>query len=191
MKAQIFAVIAVGSVGLLAACSGLPNTHSSTSTTDQKSATELNQSANKTSEEMAANPSSDEAETMTKTTAKSDLLTTIDVQLTGDQISLDATQADAGPVSFAIRNTSHQPLDFVLLKTDLPTDQIPTKSGKVDLTNTAVKQVGQLVTSPMPANGDETITRTLTPGNYVLMAYRPEHIQTAMTQVITIKAAGI
>lgn len=120
-----------------------------------------------------------------------ELYSTIDVNVVDGKITATYDKADAGPVSFNIHNGSGEPLDMVLLKTDLPATQIPIKEGKIDLSNQDVTEVGRLATSPMVANGEETIMHTLEPGNYLLLAYAPGHIDTAMHHKIMVQRPGM
>lgn len=189
MKAKLFSAIAAGSVLFVVGCSnGL-------TTSQDKAAGTLSQNEKPALQESTSNKAADEMETASRaetqetdrlTAEQSDLLTTIDVQLTGDKITLDHDKAYAGPVSFDIRNKTDEPLDVVLLKTNLPVDEIPITNGQVDFTNSTVERVGYLATSPMAAGGQETITRDLRPGNYVLMSYVPGKIDMAQKQAFTV-----
>ncbi len=165
MNPKLFAAIATGSVLLMVGCSS-PSSLQGEAPTAQRETP---------------------AQTSSKAAGKSEIVNIISAQLSSEKITLDRDKVDAGPVSFEIRNGSSEPLDVILLKTDLPASQIPLKEGKVDTTNGDVKQVGQLVTSPMPANGDETIVRTLEPGNYLMMVYHPGKIDMAMTRQIIVQ----
>lgn len=199
MKSTVFAAIAVGSMLLLVGCDTVSHSEQA-HIPSQKEPTELHNSTADIAAKDIDHDVAHDLESVSTHTAKSvaqtphegaELLNTIDVQLTHDKIVVDYAQADAGPVSFDIRNRSRQPLEVVLLKTGLPLHDIPTKDGKVDLKNPEVKQMGELVTNPLPVDGDETLTRTLEPGKYVVMAYVPNQIESAMKQVITIRPAGI
>jgi hypothetical protein len=192
MKPTVFAAIAASSMLLFVGCSSPgsqagqadktapKDTTTLSETTKQDAAKDMGTTSaenNKSATEMASAPSTDTS--------------TVDVQLDSSQMFLNSETVDAGSVSLDIQNNSKEPLEVYLLKTDLPAGQIPTKAGKIDLASDAVKQVGELVTNPMPANGQETLTRTLEPGKYVLMAYTPGHIESAISQAITVKAPGI
>jgi hypothetical protein len=193
MKAKLFSAIAAGSILFVVGCSnGL--------TTSQDKAGTLSQTEKSALQDSGSGKATDEMETASRietqkanqvATEKSELLTTIDVQLTGDKMTLDHDKAEAGPVSFDIRNETNDPLDVVLFKTNLPVDEIPITNGRVDFTNSTVERVGYLSTSPMAAGRQETITRDLRPGNYVLMAYIPGKIDMAHKQVITVREPGI
>jgi hypothetical protein len=193
MKAKLFSAITAGTVLFAVGCSnGL--------TTSQGKAGTSSQTEKSALKESTSNQAADEMETASRTEAqnanqvaeeKSELLTTIDVRLAGDKMTLDHDKAEAGPVSFDIRNETNDPLDVVLLKTNLPVNEIPITNGQVDFTNSTVERVGHLATSPMATGGQETITRDLRPGNYVLMSYIPGKIDMAHKQVITVREPGI
>lgn len=191
MKPKLFAAIAAGSMLLLIGCSAVPDSPKKADITVQQEAENVYESTAKEVAKEFESGSQKEAQAQSEVTSgRTEILNTIDVQISREKISLDYDTVDAGPVSLDIHNGSNQPLDVVLLKTDLPADQIPTKSGHIDVTNAAVKPVAHLVTSPMPAGGDETLVRTLEPGQYVLFAYEPGKIAAAITQTITIQTAG-
>jgi hypothetical protein len=192
MKTPFFATIATGSLLLLVGCSNLANLPDKTDSASQKAAPESAEPmTQKTAKDLQAAEKSELHQTSEAAAGNSEILSTILVQIRPEKIQADIARADAGPVSFDIRNASDEPQEVVLLKTELPADQIPTKAGKVDLTHSDVKEVGQLTTNPMPAKHSETLTRTLEPGEYVLVAYTPGKIEAAKTQVFTIKPAGI
>jgi hypothetical protein len=192
MKTLFFVTVTTGSLLLLVGCSNLANLPDKTDSASQKEATESAESMTQnTAKDLQAAENSEAHQVNEAAAGNSEILSTILVQIRPEKIHADITRVNAGPVSFDIRNTSDEPQEIVLLKTDLPADQIPIKADKVDLTHSDVKEVGQLVTSPMPAKHSETLTRTLEPGQYVLMAYPPGQIEAARTQTFTIKAVGI
>ncbi|WP_155523996.1 hypothetical protein [Nodosilinea nodulosa] len=181
MNPKFLAAIATGSMLLMIGCSAPANLQGKAASAHNKMASQPGSATHDTAKSMAKPLAAEKPETVN----------TIDVQLSNSKLMLDHDRVDAGLISLDIRNSSGGPLDVVLLKTDLPTNQIPIKEGKVDTANAAVKQVGQLINSPMPANGNEAIIHTLEPGNYVLMAYQPGKADRAMTHTIIVQAAGI
>jgi hypothetical protein len=192
MKPPLFTAIATGSLLLLVGCSSPGNLFGKADLAPQQEATESAEPMTQnTTEDLQTAEKSETNQADTVAAGNSEILSTILVQITPEKIQANITRADAGPVSFDIRNTGNEPQEVMLLKSALPADQIPTKAGKVDLTSSDVKEVGQLVTNPMPTNRSETLTRTLEPGEYILMAYTPGKIEAAKTQVFTIKPVGI
>ncbi len=183
MKPKALIAIAAGSLLFLAGCgtvASLPNKTDSTTAEDTTSQTD------KMGLDKDTNTTRESQDTKAIASAAKELLNTIDVEITSEEVMANFTRVDAGSVSFDIRNSSEQPQSVLLLRTDLPDAQIPIKEGKVDLSQQGVSEVGKLVTDPMTVNDDETITRTLTPGTYVLMAYTPGEIELAKKQIITV-----
>lgn len=192
MKSTVFAAIAASSMLLFVGCSNPSNLMGQADKTASKDTTTLSETPKQDATKDMGSASAEGDQSATEmATAPSEDLSTIDVQLDSSQMLLDYDTVEAGAVSLDIQNNSKEPFEVYLLKTDLPAGQIPTKAGKINLTSDTVKQVGELVTNPMPASGQETLTRNLEPGKYVLMAYSPGHIQTAVSQPITVKAPGI
>lgn len=184
MKPRLMTLLLASSMVLFAGCSSMSKPGDKASTTPSSETAEINKSATEAHRDTTKTSE-------TQTTERGELYNSIDVEVANGRITATYDEADAGPVSFNIHNGSGEPLDVVVLKTDLPASQIPIKEGKIDLSNQSVTEVGHLSTSPIAVNGEETIIHTLEPGNYLLMAYAPGHIDTAMHHKITVQRPGV
>jgi len=93
------------------------------------------------------------------------------VSLTDIAIKLDQGWTSAGPVTFSIKNVGTVVHQLVVLKTDIPQNQIP-----VGTTPGTVTQPGFVGTTALiNPGGSATLTLPLTSGNYVLLCNQPAH----------------
>jgi uncharacterized cupredoxin-like copper-binding protein len=105
--------------------------------------------------------------------------TTVNVTLT-DPVSssefdliADATSAPEGEVTFQITNEGGIDHDFVVIRTDLPIDQLPMveKDNTIDLSQVDV--VGS--TPVIPKGGSDSLTLNMSAGRYILLCNVPGH----------------
>ncbi len=94
------------------------------------------------------------------------------VTLNDIAIKLDRSSAPAGSVTFSIKNAGTVIHQLVVIKTDIPQNQIP-----VDPTKPAmVTEPGFIVQTPtISPGGTATLTMALGSGKYVLMCNQPAH----------------
>jgi uncharacterized cupredoxin-like copper-binding protein len=94
------------------------------------------------------------------------------VTLNDIAIKLDRSSAPAGSVTFSIKNGGTVIHQLVVIKTDIPQNQIP-----VDPTQPAmVTEPGFIMQTPLiNPGGTATLTMTLGSGKYVLMCNQPAH----------------
>ena len=86
------------------------------------------------------------------------------------QISLASTTLPSGEITFKITNDGDKKHEFVIRKTDTPSDSLPTNdAGEVD-EDAAGTEVGDPseVEDVEPGSSDNTLTVTLQPGHYVI-----------------------
>jgi hypothetical protein len=83
-------------------------------------------------------------------------------------ITLDKTSLPEGPIEFTIKNDGQEQHEFVILRTDIAPDELPTNDdGSADLD---APDVDELHTVDELDDGDETgRTYTLDAGNYVFI----------------------
>ena len=100
-------------------------------------------------------------------------------------ITLDESSAPAGEVTFDVTNEAEQPHEFVVFKTDLAEDQLPTDDeGNVDEEGDGVELVDELEDI---APGDEpTLTVDLDAANYVIICNLPGHYKQGMHASFTV-----
>ena len=93
----------------------------------------------------------------------------VNVSITEFAITLDATSAPAGSVTFNITNnhlrTRALTHEFVVIRTDLAVDALPTGGGQVD--ESALEVLGR--TGRLEEGASELLTLELTPGAYLLI----------------------
>ena|SRR5438034_11443196 len=94
-------------------------------------------------------------------------------------ISLDSTSAKAGSVTFNVHNDGPSTHEFVVFKTDLAPDKLPTASdGTVDEEGQGVTHIDEI--EDIAAGSDQSLTVTLEAGNYVVICNLPGHYQQGM-----------
>ena len=100
-------------------------------------------------------------------------------------ITLDESSASAGEVTFDVTNEAEQPHEFVVFKTDLAEDQLPTDDeGNVDEEGDGVELVDELEDI---APGDEpSLTVDLDAANYVIICNLPGHYKQGMHASFTV-----
>jgi uncharacterized cupredoxin-like copper-binding protein len=107
----------------------------------------------------------------------------VNVKMTTYKFQVDKPNIPSGPVTFHVTNTAEeQEHEMVLLKTDLPGNQLPTNDqGLVDeekLQSKGEVEVGQGETKDLSVD--------LTPGHYVLLCNEPGHYKNNMFLDITV-----
>ena len=108
------------------------------------------------------------------------------------QISLESTNIKAGDVRFDIKNDGDKDHEFVVVKTDLAPDALPTTdTGEVDEEGTGFEAIGELE-DIKSGTSDGTVTLTLTPGKYVVFCnvYAEDlaHYQKGMRLAFTVSS---
>jgi uncharacterized cupredoxin-like copper-binding protein len=98
-------------------------------------------------------------------------------------VKLDRTSVGSGPVTFAIKNSGSVIHELVLLKTDVPQDQIPVDPSKPGM----VSQPGFLgQTGTLAPGATTTLSLTLASGKYVLLCNQPAHYLIGMHTGFTV-----
>ncbi len=99
-----------------------------------------------------------------------ELLSTVDVKLTNGRVKISQPQAGAGALDFNVRNETKLPLNVSIVQTTLEPSQLMVKAGKIDAAQSGVKTVAELRTDPIEGGQQETMTKTLPPGDYQVVA---------------------
>ena len=99
-----------------------------------------------------------------------------------------STTPGSGSVTFTVSNDGTVPHEFVVLKTDTPSAEIPLGKfeGEPDRINedTAGTNVGE--TGDMEPGTTKTVTIDLAPGHYVFLCNLPGHFQSGMHFDVTV-----
>ncbi|MEA2556917.1 MAG: hypothetical protein QOG88_455 [Actinomycetota bacterium] len=102
-------------------------------------------------------------------------------------ISLDSSSAPAGKVTFTVANAGPSVHEFVVFKTDLPEDQLPTDSkGDVDESGTGVTHIDE-IEDIAAGSTDSTLKVDLESGSYVLICNLPGHYGLGMHASFTVE----
>jgi uncharacterized cupredoxin-like copper-binding protein len=100
-------------------------------------------------------------------------------------ISLESTDLPAGKTTFDVTNDAGQTHEFVVVKTDLAEDALPTdENGDVDEEGEGMEPVDEI--EDITAGTTKSLTVSLDPGNYVLICNLPSHYRQGMYQAITV-----
>ena len=101
-------------------------------------------------------------------------------------ITLDANSAEAGEVTFDVTNEADQTHEFVVLKTDIAEDQLPTDdAGDVDEAgDPGIELIDEI--EDIAGGATPTLTVNLEAGNYVLICNLPGHYAEGMHASFTV-----
>jgi uncharacterized cupredoxin-like copper-binding protein len=100
-------------------------------------------------------------------------------------ITLDSSSANAGSVTFNIENQGPSTHEFVVFKTKLAQDQLPTgNDGTVDEEAKGLDHVDEV--EDIAAGSSQTLTTNLDPGSYVVICNLPGHYAQGMHAELTV-----
>lgn len=94
------------------------------------------------------------------------------------KIDLGATSAPAGDVTFQIRNAGKIQHEFVVVKTDLAADKLPTAEGEVDEDDGQLEAVDEV--EDIDPGASPTLSVNLPAGHYVVLCNVPGHYDLGM-----------
>ena len=110
----------------------------------------------------------------------------IDATLEDFSISLDPSTASAGNVTFDITNDGPSVHEFVVFRTDLAEDQLPTDdSGAVDEEGEGIELVDEV--EDIPVDSTESLDVNLDAGSYVVICNIPGHYSQGMHTSLTVE----
>jgi uncharacterized cupredoxin-like copper-binding protein len=105
------------------------------------------------------------------------------------KIELDENSAPAGETTFDIHNDAEQTHEFVVFKTDLAPDALPTdENGDVDEEGEGVTLVDEV--EDITGGSTEHLTVNLDPGKYVFICNLPGHYRQGMHTAFTVTEAA-
>jgi uncharacterized cupredoxin-like copper-binding protein len=100
-------------------------------------------------------------------------------------ITLDESSAPAGDVTFDVTNEAEQPHEFVVFKTDLAEDALPTDAdGLVDEKGEGVELIDEL--EDIAPGDNPSLTVTLDAAKYVIICNLPGHYEQGMHTSFTV-----
>jgi uncharacterized cupredoxin-like copper-binding protein len=100
-------------------------------------------------------------------------------------ISLDETQVSSGDVTFDVANQGPSTHEFVVFRTDLAQDQLPTGSdGTVNEDAKGLTHVDEV--EDIASGSAGTLDVTLQPGHYVFICNLPGHYAAGMHAEVTV-----
>ena len=109
--------------------------------------------------------------------------TTVDVGLEEFAVNPAQDIADAGTLTFSVSNDGAIPHNFLVIRTDLASDALPTADAQVD-----EGQVDVAASIPEYAAGDtEEVSVDLEPGSYVLICNVAGHYDSGMRAGFTVE----
>jgi len=104
---------------------------------------------------------------------------TVAVTVADFSVTPDPDSAPAGEVTFDITNDAGQTHEFVVFKTDLAPDQLPTdENGDVDEAGAGVEHVDEV--EDIEGGSTKSLTVNLDAGSYVLICNLPGHYAQGM-----------
>jgi uncharacterized cupredoxin-like copper-binding protein len=110
---------------------------------------------------------------------------TVDVTEKDFAIALGQDSASSGDLTFDITNDGPSVHEFVIFKTDLAPDALPTKDdGTVDEEGEGVTHIDEV--EDINPNTNASLDVSLDPGNYVFICNLPGHYQAGMHVAFTV-----
>jgi uncharacterized cupredoxin-like copper-binding protein len=101
------------------------------------------------------------------------------------EIKLDETSAVAGPVVFVVDNQGQSVHEFVVVKTDLAADELPTdENGDVDEEGEGITAVDEI--EDIEDGASPKLEVDLEPGDYVVLCNLPGHYRQGMHAAFTV-----
>ncbi|KAM3092986.1 plastocyanin/azurin family copper-binding protein [Phormidesmis sp. 146-35] len=121
-------------------------------------------------------------------TAKKSALTKVTVTETEMAIKLSQATVPAGPVEFVVSNKGKIPHEFVLLRTDLPLDKLPTKiGGELDEKNKKLKMIAEVEEGDLKKGATKPLKVVLSKGRYVVICNVGNHFEKGMKAALTVQ----
>lgn len=109
------------------------------------------------------------------------LVTTVNVELDEYVIRVDTAQVPAGRVRFVTTNVGQLEHELIVLRTDLPADQLPYSEAKQTAEEEEAGEVlGELEPEDLPPGKTAEMTLELPAGHYVLLCNIPTHYRLGM-----------
>ena len=142
------------------------------------------------SKEQASEPEASPAVTAAPQSApvKKSALTKVTVTETEMEIKLSQATVPAGPVEFVVSNKGKIPHEFVILRTDLPLDKLPTKAGgQLDEKNKQLKSIAEIGDNDLKKGATKPLKTVLSKGRYVVICNVGNHFEKGMKAALTVQ----
>jgi len=110
--------------------------------------------------------------------------TPVDVTLKDFHIETAEQTVAAGNVVFQVRNDAPMTHEFVVVRTDLPDDQLPIGSDGLSVNEEWLSAMGEL--DDVPASESRSLTLDLAPGRYVFFCNLEGHYLGGMHAVLEV-----
>ncbi len=111
--------------------------------------------------------------------------TTIDVTESDYTIEAQPAEAPAGRFTFDITNDGPTTHEFVVIKTDLPADQLPVADSEVNEDDSRLQHIDEV--EDIKAGDETSFTVDLAPGHYVFICNITGHYEMGMHTDFTVK----
>lgn len=109
----------------------------------------------------------------------------IGITLSDFKVEPAETSAAAGELTFDVTNDADQTHEFVVVKTDLAADALPTNGdGDVDEEGEGIEPVDEI--EDITGGSTQSLTVTLDAGNYVFLCNLPGHYRQGMHTTFTV-----
>lgn len=109
----------------------------------------------------------------------------IGITLSDFKVEPAETSAAAGELTFDITNDAEQTHEFVIVKTDLAADALPTNTdGDVDEEGEGIEPVDEI--EDITAGSTQSLTVSLDAGSYVFLCNLPGHYRQGMHTTFTV-----
>jgi uncharacterized cupredoxin-like copper-binding protein len=123
--------------------------------------------------------------TSASTPAESPEVGAVNATLKEFEIAIDPASASGPEITFSISNTGTITHEFVVFKTDLAPDAMPTDAeGLVNEEGEGVELQGEV--EDIAVGATESLSLPLDPGNYVLLCNLPDHYSGGMHIALTV-----
>jgi uncharacterized cupredoxin-like copper-binding protein len=110
---------------------------------------------------------------------------TVGVTLDEFHLKLDSNSIRAGTVTFQVDNLGKEQHEFVILRTDLALDALPsTADNKIQEEGTGVEHINEL--GGINPGGRQDLTVNLKPGTYIVVCNFPGHVHGGMIATLTV-----
>ena len=109
----------------------------------------------------------------------------IGITLSDFKVEPAETSAAAGELTFDVTNDAEQTHEFVIVKTDLAADALPTnEDGDVDEEGEGIEPVNEI--EDITSGSTQSLTVTLDAGSYVFLCNLPGHYRQGMHTTFTV-----
>jgi uncharacterized cupredoxin-like copper-binding protein len=115
-------------------------------------------------------------------------VTTVSAELGEFYIEVDKVEVDAGTVRFVARNVGQMEHELIVLRTDLPADQLPyDETEETAKEEEAGEVLGEIEPEDLPPGKTAEMTVEMTPGTYVLLCNIPTHYKLGMYRAFRVR----